>query len=181
MSRIGKKPIEIPKEVEVKVEKALVKVKGPKGTLQWRYPLGINVEIEDGKVVIKRTDDTRHKRALHGLTRSLIANMIKGVSEGYKKELEIVGVGYRVDLKENKFIFSVGYSHPVEYKLPEGIKAEINHKTRPVKIIIYGIDKQIVGQVAADLRAVRPPDAYKGKGIRYVGEHLKLKPGKAAK
>ncbi len=181
MSRVGRKPIEIPKGVEVKLQGTLVKVKGPKGELSWSHPPEITVKVEDSKVVVQRPDDTKHKRALHGLTRALIANMVKGVSEGFKRELEIVGVGYRADLKGNKLVFNLGYSHPVEYELPEGVKATVDHKVKPMKIILEGIDKQLLGQVAANLRALRPPDAYKGKGIRYAGERLILKPGKAAK
>ncbi len=181
MSRVGEKPIDIPKGVEVKIQGNTIMVKGPKGELRWDFPPSMSVQMSDGKITVHRPDDTRQKKALHGLTRSLIANMVKGVSEGFKKELEIVGVGYRVDLKGNKLIFNLGYSHPVEYELPEGIKAEVDHKARPIKLTIYGIDKQLVGQVAANLRALRPPDAYKGKGIRYAGEQLKLKPGKTAK
>ncbi len=181
MSRIGRKPIEIPQGVEVKIEGTNIRVKGPKGELQWQYPPSMKVELQDGKIVVQRPDDTKQKRALHGLTRSLIANMVRGVTEGFKKELEIVGIGYRVDLKGNKLVLSLGYSHPVEYELPDGIKAEVDHKARPVRLTLWGIDKQLVGQVAANIRALRPPDAYKGKGIRYAGEQLKLKPGKAGK
>ncbi len=181
MSRIGRKPIEIPQGVEVNIQGTLVKVKGPKGQLQWNFPPTMKVAIEDGKVVVTRPDDSKRNRALHGLTRSLIANMVKGVSEGYKKELEIVGVGYRVDLKGNKLVFSLGYSHPVEFPLPDGITAEVDHKARPIKLTLHGIDKQLIGQVAANIRSLRAPDAYKGKGIRYAGEQLRLKPGKAGK
>ncbi len=181
MSRVGKKPIDIPKGVEVTINGNTVKVKGPKGELQWGFPPSMKVTVKDNQVVVERPDDTRQKRALHGLTRSLIANMVKGVSEGFKKEMEIVGVGYRVDQKGDTLVFSLGYSHPVEFKLPEGIKAEIDHKARPIKLTLFGIDKQLVGQTAANIRALRPPDAYKGKGIRYADERLKLKPGKAGK
>ena len=141
----------------------------------------MTVTIEDGRVVVKRPNDTKKNKALHGLTRSIIANMIKGVSEGYKKELHIVGIGYRVDLKGQNLMFSLGYSHPIEFPLPEGITAEIDHKARPLKLTLYGIDKQLLGQVAANIRSLRPPDAYKGKGVRYADERLKLKPGKTAK
>lgn len=181
MSRIGRKPIEIPKGVEVNMSQNTVKVKGPKGELQWQCPAGMTVAVEEGRVIVKRPDDTKKNKALHGLTRSIIANMVKGVSEGFKKELHIVGVGYRVDLKGNNLMFSLGYSHPVEFPLPDGITAEIDHKARPLKLTLQGIDKQLLGQVAANIRSLRPPDAYKGKGIRYADERLKLKPGKTAK
>lgn len=181
MSRIGKKPVEIPKGVEVKLQGREIVVKGPKGQLSWSVPPEITVKIEDSKVIVERPDDTKQKKALHGLTRALIANMVKGVSEGFKRELEIVGVGYRADVKGNKLVFGLGYSHPVEFELPEGITATLDHKVKPMKLILEGIDKQLLGQVAANIRALRPPDAYKGKGIRYAGERLILKPGKAAK
>ena len=181
MSRVGKKPIDIPKGVEVNINNTTIKVKGPKGELQWDFPQAMKVEVKDNQVVVERPDDTRQKRALHGLTRSLIANMVKGVSEGFKKEMEIVGVGYRVDLKGDTLVFGLGYSHPVEFKLPDGIKAEVDHKARPIKLTLTGIDKQLLGQTAANIRALRPPDSYKGKGIRYADERLKLKPGKAGK
>lgn len=181
MSRIGRKPIEIPKGVEVNLMENTVKVKGPKGQLEWKWPEGMTVTVEDGKVIVKRPNDAKKNKALHGLTRSIIANMIKGVSEGYKKELHIVGIGYRVDLKGQNLMFSLGYSHPIEFPLPEGITAEIDHKARPLKLTLHGIDKQLLGQVAANIRSLRPPDAYKGKGIRYADERLKLKPGKTAK
>ncbi len=181
MSRVGKKPIDIPNGVEVNINNTTIKVKGPKGELQWDFPASMSVSVRDNQIVVERPDDTRQKRALHGLTRSLIANMVKGVSEGFKKEMEIVGVGYRVDLKGDTLIFGLGYSHPVEFKLPEGIKAEVDHKARPIKLTLTGIDKQLLGQTAANIRALRPPDSYKGKGIRYADERLKLKPGKAGK
>ncbi len=181
MSRVGKKPIDIPKGVEVTIKDTTVRVKGPKGELQWDFPASMTVNVKDNQIVVERPDDTRQKRALHGLTRSLIANMVKGVSEGFKKELEIVGVGYRVDLKGNNLVFNLGYSHPIDFPLPEGIKAEVDHKARPVKLTLFGIDKQLLGQTAANIRSLRPPDAYKGKGIRYADERLKLKPGKAGK
>ncbi len=181
MSRIGKKPIDIPKGVEVSIEGTLIRVKGPKGELSWNFPASMKVELDDGRLVVQRPDDTKQKRALHGLTRSLISNMVKGVSEGYRKELEVVGVGYKADVKGRTVVFSLGYSNPVEFELPEGITAEVDGKARPIKVTLTGIDKQLLGQVAADIRALRPPDSYKGKGIRYAGERLKLKPGKAGK
>ncbi len=181
MSRIGRKPIELPKGVEVNLSGDTIRVKGPRGELQWQWPSGMTVTVEEGRIVVKRPDDTKKNKALHGLTRSIIANMVKGVSEGFKKELHLVGIGYRVDLKGQSLMFSLGYSHPVEFPLPEGITAEIDHKARPLKLTLQGIDKQLLGQVAANIRSLRPPDAYKGKGIRYADERLKLKPGKTAK
>jgi large subunit ribosomal protein L6 len=179
MSRIGKKPIAIPKGVEVKLSGADIKVKGPKGELSWTHPEGVSVAVEAEQAVVTRKSDDKPVRALHGLTRSLVQNMVTGVSEGYKKSLELQGVGYRAQAQGDKLVFSVGYSHPVEFKLPEGIKAEVDKKQ--VNITLTGIDKQQLGQVAADIRAIRKPDSYKGKGIRYAGERLKLKAGKAAK
>ncbi|HHN64142.1 MAG TPA: 50S ribosomal protein L6 [Nitrospirae bacterium] len=181
MSRIGRKPIELPKGVEVNLSEDTIRVKGPRGELQWQWPSGMTVTVEEGRIVVKRPNDTKKNKALHGLTRSIIANMVKGVSEGFKKELHLVGIGYRVDLKGQSLMFSLGYSHPVEFPLPEGITAEIDHKARPLKLTLQGIDKQLLGQVAANIRSLRPPDAYKGKGIRYADERLKLKPGKTAK
>lgn len=181
MSRVGKEPIGIPKGVDVSISGTFVEVKGPKGNLNWSHPLSISVDIKDGKVFVSRPDNTKQKKALHGLTRSLVANMVQGVSEGYKREIEILGIGYKVDLKGNTLIFSLGYSHPVEFKLPEGITAEVNYKVKPLKLILNGIDKQHLGQVAANIRSLKPPDSYKGKGIRYAGERLKLKPGKVGK
>ncbi len=181
MSRVGKKPIDIPREVEISIDGTLIKAKGPKGELSWDAPLAMDVSIEENRLVVKRPDDTKQKRAIHGLSRSLIANMVKGVSEGYTKTLEIVGVGYKADLKGDTLVFSLGFSHPVEFPLPKGISAQVDHKARPIKVTLSGIDKQLLGQVSANIRSLRPPDAYKGKGIRYAGERLKLKPGKAAK
>lgn len=179
MSRIGKKPIEIPSSVEVKVESDNIVVKGPKGSLSWSYPAGISVSVEDGKVVVSRKGDTKNEKALHGLSRSLIANMVTGVSQGYQRVLEIYGIGYRAQVQGNRLLLTLGYSHPVEYQLPEGISATVDPKQ--TTITLTGIDKQLLGQVAANLRALRPPDPYKGKGIRYAGERLKLKVGKAGK
>lgn len=179
MSRIGKKPIGIPEGVDVFLEGRTIRVKGPKGELFWNYPEKIKVSANSGNIVVERTGDSKAEKALHGLTRSIISNMITGVSQGYQKVLEIVGVGYKAQLADNKLILSLGYSHPVEFRIPEGIKASVDAKQ--TQITLFGVDKQQVGQVAADIRALKPPDAYKGKGIRYLGEVLKLKPGKASK
>jgi large subunit ribosomal protein L6 len=179
MSRIGKKPVEIPKGVDVKIQGCLLKVKGPKGELSWEHPEKMKIKVEGDKAVVERPDDSKSSRAFHGLVRSLLQNMVTGVSEGYRKKMEIVGVGYKAQVQDNKIMFALGYSHPVEYVLPEGIKAEVDKKQ--VQLTLQGIDKQQIGQAAADIRRLRPPDSYKGKGIRYAGERIKLKAGKAAK
>lgn len=175
MSRIGRKPIPIPEGVEVKIEGKVVTVKGPKGVLTHTVPPEIDVVIEDGEIKVQRKGDNRRSKALHGLTRTLIANMVKGVTEGFEKRLEIVGVGYRAQLEGNALRLSLGYSHPVIYPIPEGIEIQV---PQPTKIVVRGIDKQRVGQVAAEIRAFRKPDSYKGKGIRYEGEVVRLKAGK---
>ena len=179
MSRIGKKPITIPDKVSVKVDSGTVKVTGPKGELNWGYPDKIKVSINGNVVSVERSGDTKIERALHGLTRSIISNMVAGVSQGYQKVLDIVGVGYKAQVAGGKIMFTLGYSHPVEFQLPEGIKASVDSKQ--VQITLSSVDKQQLGQVAASLKTLRLPDAYKGKGIRYSGERLKLKVGKAGK
>ena len=179
MSRIGKKPIDIPKGVDVKIADTTVNVKGPKGELSSGFPSGVRVIVDEGKVVVESTGETKDIRALHGLTRSLISNMISGVSSGYQRVLEITGTGYRAQVQGNKLLLALGYSHPVEFILPPGIKAAVDQKQ--TQITLTGIDKQQMGQIAADLRALRPPDIYKGKGVRYAGQRLKLKVGKAGK
>lgn len=179
MSRIGKKPITIPGGVDVKLSGTGITVKGPKGELSWTHPEGVSVSVESGQAVVTRKSDAKPVRALHGLARALLQNMVTGVSEGYTRVLELVGIGYRVQAQGDKLVFSVGYSQPVEFKLPEGVKAEVDKKG--TTITLSGIDKQKIGQAAADIKAIRPPDSYKGKGIRYAGERLRLKAGKAAK
>ncbi|HBR21831.1 MAG TPA: 50S ribosomal protein L6 [Nitrospiraceae bacterium] len=179
MSRIGKKPIDIPKGVDVKIADTTVNVKGPKGELSSGFPSGVRVVVDEGKVVVERTGETKDIRALHGLARSLISNMILGVSSGYQRVLEITGTGNRAQVQGNKLLLALGYSHPVEFILPPGIKAAVDQKQ--TQITLTGIDKQQMGQIAADLRALRPPDIYKGKGVRYAGQRLKLKVGKAGK
>lgn len=179
MSRVGKKPIGVPQGVDVMISDRVIKVKGPKGELSWVCPDKIKVSVSNGNVLVERTGDSRVERALHGLARSIVSNMVKGVSQGYQKVLEIVGIGYRAQVMGNKIVFSLGYARPVEFQLPEGIKASADPKQ--TTITLSGIDKQIVGQVAADIKALRPPDSYKGKGIRYSGEYLKLKAGKTGK
>lgn len=179
MSRIGKKPIAIPENVEVTVKAGVITIKGPKGELDWKYPDRIKVTASDGTIVVEKTGDSKAERALHGLTRSIISNMVIGVSEGYNRVLEIVGIGYRAQIVKNKLVLSIGYSNPVEYCLPEGVTASLDQKQ--TQITLTGIDKQQIGHVAACIRALRPPDPYKGKGIRFKNESLKLKVGKAGK
>ncbi len=180
MSRIGRMPIALPKGVEVKVEPGnLVTVKGPKGTLTRALHPDMQIEVREGQVVVRRPSDARHHRALHGLTRALLANMVTGVSQGFRKELEIVGVGYRAELQGQKLVLSLGFSHPVEVEPPEGIAFEVDRSGR--KFSVLGIDKELVGEVAAKIRAKRPPEPYKGKGIRYVGEYVRMKAGKGGK
>lgn len=179
MSRVGKKPIQVPGGVDVKVIGADISVKGPKGQLQWVLPEAVDVNVQDQTIVVSRKDDSKEKRALHGLARSILANMVTGVTDGYKRELELVGVGYRAQVQGNKLVFSLGYSHPVEFMLPEGISAEVDKKQTTISL--NGIDKQLIGQTAANLKELRLPDAYKGKGVRYAGERIKLKPGKTGK
>jgi large subunit ribosomal protein L6 len=178
MSRIGKLPIPLAKNVQVDIDGATVKVKGPKGELVREFPAGISFSIDDGKVVVARPDDEKQSRALHGLSRSLLANMITGVSDGYTKTLELQGVGYRATQAGEKVTLAVGFSHPVEVVPPSGIQLEVEGTT---KLHVRGIDKELVGQVAANIRKVRKPEPYKGKGIRYLGEHVRRKAGKAGK
>jgi len=180
MSRIGKKPVTLPKGVTVDIRGKDVSVKGPKGQLQMTCPGDIGVSTENGSLVVDRPDDSRKNRALHGLARSLINNMVVGVSEGFKRVLEIVGVGYRAEARgTNMLVLSLGYSHPVEFTIPEGISVQVDKKQ--TTITLEGIDKQLIGQVAANIRSLRSPDPYKGKGIRYAGEPITLKAGKTGK
>lgn len=177
MSRIGRKPIPIVKGVKVQVKDRAVSVSGPKGELAAVAHQSIGVEIKDNQILVSRSSDLKEARALHGLWRALIQNMIKGVTEGYSRKLELVGVGYRVELKGKKLQLALGYSHPILFVPPEGIKIEAPTQT---SITISGIDKQLVGQVAAKIRSFRPPEPYKGKGIKYEGEYIRRKAGKAA-
>lgn len=176
MSRIGKKPIPVPSNVTVNVDGATVKVKGPKGELKREVRPEVSVKLEDGTLQVERGAETPQHRAFHGLTRALLANMVTGVTDGYKKTLEIVGVGYRAEKKGKALVLNVGYSNPVEYPEPEGITLSTQS---PTVVVVEGIDKQKVGQVAAEIRNVRPPEPYKGKGIRYQGEQVRRKAGKA--
>lgn len=179
MSRIGQLPIVVPAGVDVKIKGTHVRVKGPKGELQHTFPADMAISLEDGEVVVKRPSDEREHRAFHGMTRSLINNMVLGVSTGFSKVLEINGVGYRAELEGNNLILNVGFSHPVKVEPPEGIEFEVDARTR--QIVIKGYDKQVVGHVAADIRKVRPPEPYKGKGIKYLDERIRRKAGKAGK
>ena len=178
MSRIGNKPITVPEGVEVKLEGNRITVKGPKGTLERDIHNNIKVSIEDKTIKIERPDDEPANRSLHGLTRSLINNMINGVLNEYKRELEINGVGYRAQKKGNNLVMNLGYSHPVEMEAPQGITFDVPN---PNQIIVRGIDKELVGQTAAVIRTKRPPEVYRGKGIKYVEEHIRRKEGKAGK
>ena len=179
MSRIGKTPIEIKSGVEISISESFIEVKGPKGSLSQKLPEGISVEKQEEILVVSRANDLREMKALHGLIRSLINNMVVGVTDGYQKELELVGVGYRAQAKgKNALELQLGFSHPVKFSAPEGIEFDVPSQT---EISITGIDKQVVGQVAADIRALKKPEPYKGKGIRYVGERIIRKAGKTAK
>ncbi len=175
MSRVGKQPIPIPSGVDVNVRASDVHVKGPKGELQLQAALSINVTVDDGSVLVERSTESREARALHGLVRSLIANMVQGVTQGYRKTLELHGTGYRAQLAGSKLVMQLGHSHPDEYSPPQGISLEVEN---PTTIHINGIDKRLVGQVAADIRAARPVEVYLGKGIRYRGEYVRRKAGK---
>ena len=177
MSRIGKQPIPIPDKVKVDIKADQVSVTGPKGTLTSPIPRGIACEQKGNELVMTRANDSGQQRSFHGLARALAANAVKGVSEGFKKELEIVGVGYRVEFKGTSLIFTLGFSHPIEYPIPDGIEVKVEKQTR---IAVSGVDRQQVGQVAAVIRSLRKPDPYKNKGIRYLGELLKKKAGKTA-
>ena len=177
MSRIGKKPIEIPDGVDVQLAPGHVTVKGPKGELDQDLSADMKLEMIEGTLTVERPTDRGEHRALHGLTRSLIANMVVGVTEGYEKRLEIQGVGYRAQLRGKALELSLGFSHPVSVEAPEGIEFEV---PQPTEIVVRGIDKQQVGQIAADIRKRRPPEPYKGKGVRYAGEQVTRKVGKRA-
>jgi large subunit ribosomal protein L6 len=178
MSRVGKMPVTIPSGVDVKIDGNHVTVKGPKGELARQFHERVDISLESGVAEVTRQDDSREARALHGLSRALLANMVEGVAEGYKKELEIVGVGYRAALKGRDLEMQLGFSHPVSVTAPDGITFEVPEQT---KVVVSGIDKELVGQVAANIRKIRPPEPYKGKGIRYSGEYVRRKAGKAGR
>ncbi len=178
MSRIGKQPVTIPSGVDVAIDGQNVTVKGPKGSLSYEVPAPITVAQEDGAIVVSRPNDERESRSLHGLVRTLIFNNVTGVTEGFSKKLEIVGTGYRATAKGSDLELALGYSHPITVKAPEGITLQLEGNT---KITVSGIDKQQVGEVAANIRKLRKPEPYKGKGVRYAGEHVRRKAGKAGK
>ncbi len=177
MSRIGRKPIPIPKGVKIEIDNNLITVHGPKGELQTKIHESISASVEQNEVVLKRINEEKISKSLHGLWRALLANMVKGVSDGYQRKLEIVGVGYKAELKGRGIQLALGYSHPILFLPPAGIKLEV---PQPTSIVISGIDKQLVGQVAAKIRAFRKPEPYKGKGVKYEGEYIRRKAGKAA-
>lgn len=176
MSRIGKKPVTVPKEVKIEVKDGIVFVEGPKGKLNRKLSDRISLEVKDGVLLVKRAADTKLDKSLHGLFRALIVNMIKGVTDGYVKELEIVGVGFKAAVQGNNLNMVLGFSHPVNLAIPPGIKIET---PKPTQLVIKGIDKELIGKIATEIRAIYPPEPYKGKGIRFTGEHIKKKVGKA--
>ena len=176
MSRIGKRPIPVPSGVTVTLDGNTVTVKGPRGTLSRTLPEDITVSQENGEITVARPSDEPRHRALHGLSRTLVANMVDGVTKGFQKQLDIVGVGYRAETKPYGLLLALGYSHPIEYKAPEGIKLTAQN---PTTVIVDGSSKEVVGQVAAEIRSLRPPEPYKGKGIKYAGEQIRRKAGKA--
>lgn len=175
MSRLGKKPVDIPSTVKVTIEPGVVKVEGPKGKLSLNTHHRVNVSLDGNKVVVKRPSDLKLDKSLHGLTRSLINNMVKGVTDGYKKDLEIVGVGFKAAVQGKQLVMNLGFTHPVNYDIPEGITIQA---PKPINITVSGIDKRLVGQTAAEIRDFYRPEPYKGKGIRYAGEHVRRKVGK---
>ena len=184
MSRIGKKPIALPKGVKVKIDDGTVEVTGPKGSLRTPLPEGVTFRIDGDNLVAERASDD--KAALHGLARALVNNAVVGVTDGFTRQLDIVGVGYKAELQKTRVMFSLGYSHQIEFPIPKGIEVKVERSNKPITqyqttLTITGIDRQQVGQVAADIRSLRRPDPYKGKGVRYANEQLKLKPGKTGK
>lgn len=179
MSRIGRMPVVVPQGVEVKIKGSHVYVKGPKGEMQHTFPASMDISFENQRIEVKRPSDERSHRSLHGMTRALINNMVVGVSSGFEKVLEVNGVGYRAELEGNNLVLNVGYSHPVVVEPPTGIAFDVETRSRQIKVI--GYDKVKVGQVAADIRKIRPPEPYKGKGIKYLEERIRRKAGKAGK
>ena len=175
MSRVGKLPVTVPQGVRINLQGSVLQVEGPKGTLKHEIPAGLTIETADNKITVGRAVEQKKVRALHGLTRTLIANMVCGVTQGFKKELEIVGVGYRADISGNVLNLTLGYSHPIKFPLPAGIQGKVDKQV----ITLEGIDKGLVGQTAAKVRSLREPDSYKGKGVRYLGEVIKTKVGKS--
>jgi len=184
MSRIGRKAIAIPKGVKINVKDGVVEVTGPKGSLSTRMPEGISAKLSDTQMVLERDSD--EKSALHGLARALLQNAVTGVTDGYVRRLDIVGVGYKAEVQKGRVIFNLGYSHPIEFPVPKGIDVKVERMNKPITqyqttVTVTGIDRQQVGQIVADMRSLRRPDPYKGKGVRYADEKLKLKPGKTGK
>ena len=187
MSRVGKQPVPVPPEVTVEMRDGRIVVTGPRGTLERELHPDMKVRVEPGTVIVERPSDARQHRSLHGLTRTLIANMVTGVSQGFRKSLDLMGVGYRAQLQDRKLVLQIGFSHPVEVRPPQGIELSLETFTPMLdnnylaaRIVVQGIDKEKVGQLAADIRAVRKPEPYKGKGVRYTGEVVRRKAGKAA-
>jgi large subunit ribosomal protein L6 len=179
VSRIGKKPVPIPDKVQITIDGSAVAVKGPKGQLDHKFPVDMFIKEEDGQIIVERPTDQRHHRALHGMTRALISNMVVGVSEGFEKVLAIEGVGYRAEMEGNTLVMYVGYSHPVRVEPPQDVEFVVEDRGRIVRV--RGIDKQVVGELSANIRKLRPPEPYKGKGVRYQGEKIRRKAGKTGK
>jgi large subunit ribosomal protein L6 len=179
VSRVGRLPIEVPAGVDIKIDGSYVHVKGPKGELAWTFSPDMTIKKEDGSIIVERPSDQPTHRALHGTTRSVLNNMVVGVSKGFERVLEIEGVGYRAELDGKNLVINAGFSHPVIVEPPEGISFDVDMRVRQIKV--SGYDKQVVGQVAANIRKIRPPEPYKGKGIRYQDEYVRRKPGKAGK
>jgi large subunit ribosomal protein L6 len=184
MSRVGKKVIEVPKDVKVTISESAIEVQGPKGKLELSIPKGIKFKLDEGKLSAER--DNEELTAMHGTARALVANAVTGVSKGFSQEMDIVGVGYKADLRGRSIFFALGYSHPIEFPLPEGITAKVEKMQRTITqyqttVTLSGIDKELLGQIAANMNRLRKPDAYKGKGVRYANRPLKLKPGKTGK
>jgi large subunit ribosomal protein L6 len=179
VSRIGRMPVEVPQGVDVKIKGSHVQIKGTKGQLEHTFPAAMKITFQDGTINVERPSDERTHRALHGMTRALINNMVVGVSQGFEKVLQIEGVGYRAEMNGNNLVINVGYSHPVEIEPLDGIAFEVDTRTRQIKVM--GYDKAVVGQVAADIRKIRPPEPYKGKGIQYQNEKIRRKAGKSGK
>jgi len=176
MSRIGKMPVQIPKGVDINIDDRVIRIKGPKGLLTVDLLPGVDVAVDDGNVILTRSNDEASTRSYHGLIRALLANAATGVSEGWTKELEIVGIGYRAQKKDQSVVFNLGHSHPIDFGIPEGIEIDVDAKAN--RVTVKGIDRQQVGQIAAEIRALRPPEPYKGKGVRYVDEKVRTKAGK---
>lgn len=179
MSRIGKKPVPIPGKVQITIDGSEVSVKGPKGQLSHKFPVDMMIKEDDGQIIVERPTDQRHHRALHGMTRALINNMVVGVSEGFEKVLTIEGVGYRAEMEGTTLVMHVGYSHPVPVEAPQDVEFVVEERGRLIRV--RGIDKQVVGELSANIRKLRPPEPYKGKGVRYQGEYVRRKAGKAGK